>query len=119
MFLDYPKYPFLRVFLVFIMKQSLILTVLKQMVLDEIKQSNDIKPQKINFFMIFCKFLSDKGTFCRKVPSQNIFPFYYIYCIALLTFHQFQGNKKYEAAGRVLFIALKMVKSQKCYIICS
>ena len=44
---------------------------------------------------------------------------YYIYCIALLTFHQFQGNKKYEAAGRVLFIALKLVKSQKCYIICS
>ena len=23
--------------------------------------------------------------------------FYYIYCIALLTFQQFQGNKKYEA----------------------
>ena len=23
--------------------------------------------------------------------------FYYVYCIALLTFHQFQGNKKYEA----------------------
>ena len=55
----------------------------------------------------------------KYVAKGKYFTFYYIYCIALLTFHQFQGNKKYEAAGRVLFIALKLVKNQKCYIICS
>ena len=76
MFLDYPKYPFLRVFLVFITKERPILTVLKQMILDEIKQSNGIKPPKINFFMIFCKFLPHKGNFCWKVPSKVIYTFY-------------------------------------------
>ena len=76
MFLDYPNYSFLRVFLVFITKERPILTVLKQIILDEIKQSNGIKPQKINFFMIFCKFLPHTGTFWWKVPSKNIYTFY-------------------------------------------
>ena len=62
--------------MVFVTKKHPILTLLKQMILDEIKQSNGMKPKKINFFMIFCKFLPHKGTFCRKVPSQNIFTFY-------------------------------------------
>ena len=71
--------------MVFITKERPILTVLKQMILDEIKQSNGIKPQKINFFMIFCKFLPHKETLCWKVPSQDIFIFYlkhqkYPYC---------------------------------------
>ena len=37
---------------------------------------NGINPKKINFFKIFCKFLSHKGTFCWKVPSKNIYTFY-------------------------------------------
>jgi len=40
--------------------ENSILTALKQMILDEIKQSNCIKPQKINFFMIFISFFLTK-----------------------------------------------------------
>ena len=74
MFLDCQKYQFLRVFLVFVTKELHILAALQQMILDEIKQSNDIKPQEI--FMIFCKFLPHKGNFCWKVPSKVIYTFY-------------------------------------------
>ena len=41
--------------MVFLTKKRPILTALKQMILDEIKQSKGIKPPKINFFMIFCR----------------------------------------------------------------
>ena len=61
---------FKRVFLVLLTKKRPILTVLKEMILDEVKGSNGIKPQKINFFIIFCKFLPHKGNFCWKVPSK-------------------------------------------------
>ena len=37
------------------MKERPILAALKLMILDEIKQSNDIKPQEIYFFRIFFK----------------------------------------------------------------
>ena len=63
-------------FLVFLTKERPILTALKQMSLDEIKQSNSIKPPKIYFFMIFCKFLPHTGNFCWNVPSQVIYTFY-------------------------------------------
>ena len=88
----------LRVFLVFVTKERPILTVLKQMILVEIKLSNGIKPQKINFFMNFCKFLPHKGTFCWKVPSQNSFTFYlkhqkYPFCAPI--FHPLSENELY------------------------
>ena len=60
----------------FLTKERPILTALKQMILDEIEQSNGIKPQKNNFFMIFCKFLLHKGNLCWKVPSQISYTFY-------------------------------------------
>ena len=41
------------IFIFFFTKERTILTVLKQMILDEIKQSNSIKPQKIYFFHDF------------------------------------------------------------------
>ena len=37
----------------FLTKERPILAALKQMILDEIKQSNGITPKKINFFIIF------------------------------------------------------------------
>ena len=52
MFLDCPKLQFLRVFFCvsfFFTKERPMLIALKQMILDEIKQSNGIKPQKIVF----------------------------------------------------------------------
>ena len=52
------------------------MTAKKQMILHEIKQSNGIKPQKINFSCFFCKFLPHKGNFCWKVPSKLIYSFY-------------------------------------------
>ena len=64
------------VFDFFLTKEQPILTALKQMILNEIRQSNGIKSQKINSFRIFCKFLSHKGYFCWKVPSKVIFTFY-------------------------------------------
>ena len=53
MFLDYPRQPILRVFLVFLTKECPVLTVLKQMILDEIKQPTGIKPQKNQLFHDF------------------------------------------------------------------
>ena len=44
--------------------------------LDKIEQSNGIKPQKINFFMNFCKSLPHKGNFCWKVTSTVIYTSY-------------------------------------------
>ena len=81
-----------------ITKEHPILTVLKQMFLDEIKQSNGIKPQKLTFFMIFCKFLSHKGTFCWKVPLKNIYTFYlkhqkYPFCAPI--FHPLSETESY------------------------
>ena len=75
MFLDFQKITVFEGFLVFLTKERPILTVIKQMMLDEIKQWNGIKPQKINFFMIVCKFLPHKGNFCWKVPSKVNIPF--------------------------------------------
>ena len=66
----------LRVLLFFLTRECPILTALKQMILDEIRQSNGIKSQKINFFMIFCKFLPHKDNFCWKVPSKVVYTFY-------------------------------------------
>ena len=60
----------------FLTKERLILAALKQMILDEIKQSNGIKPQEIYFFMIFCKFFPHNEHFCWKVPSKVIYTFY-------------------------------------------
>ena len=54
-FLDYPKQPFFRMFLVFLMRERPILTVLKQMISDEIKQSNSIKPPKNQLYHDFFK----------------------------------------------------------------
>ena len=86
-------------FLVFVTKERPILTVLKQMILDEIKQSNGTKPPKINFFMIFCKLLPHKRTFCWKVPSKNIYTFYlkhrkYPFCAPI--FHPLSETESYE-----------------------
>ena len=66
---------FLR-FRFFLTRENLILSALKQKILDEIKQSNCIKPPKIHFFMILCKFLPHKPNFCWKVPSKMIYTFY-------------------------------------------
>ena len=52
--------------------------------------------------MIFCKFLPHKGTFCWKVPSQNIFTFYlkhqkYPFCAPIfhpLSETESQGKRK-------------------------
>ena len=60
MFLDYQELQFFRVFLVYLMKKRPIFTALKQMILDEIRQSNGIRPQKINFFHDFCKLSSSQ-----------------------------------------------------------
>ena len=72
------------------------------------------------FFLAWLKYVANFALFCRKSELRCNFAlfgvilmafdlvsfyFYYIYCITLLTLHQFQGNKKFEAAGRVLFIA--------------
>ena len=59
-------------FLVFLTKESLILSALKQKILDEIKQSNGIKPLTNQTFHDFCKFLPHKGNFCWKVSSTII-----------------------------------------------
>ena len=72
------------------MKECPILTAFKQTILDEIKQSNNIKPQKINFLMIFCKCLPHKGNFGWKVPSKVIYIFYqkykkYPFCAPIFT----------------------------------
>ena len=58
------------------MKERPILAALKQMILDEIEQSNGIKPKDIYFFMIVCKFCPHKGNLCWKVPSKVIYTFY-------------------------------------------
>ena len=84
--------------MVFLTKERPILTVLKQMILYEIKQSNGIKPQQIYFFMIFCKFLPHKGTFCWKVLSKNINTFYlkhqkYPFCAPI--FHPLSETESY------------------------
>ena len=84
--------------MVFVTKERPILTVLKQMILDEIKQSNGTKPPKINFFMIFCKLLPHKRTFCWKVPSKNIYTFYlkhrkYPFCAPI--FHPLSETESY------------------------
>ena len=84
--------------MVFLTKERPILTALKQMILDEIKQSNGIKPQKIYFFMIFCKFLPHKGNFCWKVPSKVIYTFYlkhrkYPFCAPI--FHPLSETESY------------------------
>ena len=85
-------------FLVFLMKKRPILTALKQMILDEIRQSNGIKPPKINFFTIFCKFLPHKGNFTWKVPSKVIYTFYlkhqkYPFCAPI--FHPLSETESY------------------------
>ena len=46
------------------------------MISDEIKQSNSIKPPKNQLFHDFLKFPPDKGPFCGKVPSKNIYTLY-------------------------------------------
>ena len=47
----------------FVTKERPILTVLKQIILDEIKQSTGIKPEKIYFFMIFLQVSSSRRNF--------------------------------------------------------
>ena len=67
---------FLRVFLfLFFAKERLILPALNQMILDEIRQSNGIKSQKINFFMIFCTFFPHKEIFVLKCLQKLFIPF--------------------------------------------
>ena len=51
------KKVFEGVLVFFLTKECPILTALKQMVFDEIKQSIGIKTQKISLIMIFCMFL--------------------------------------------------------------
>ena len=63
-------------FLGFLTNERPVLTALKQMILNEIKQSNALKPQTINFFLIFCKFIPHKGNFCWKVSWKVIYTFY-------------------------------------------
>ena len=52
------------------------MTALKQMILNEIRQSNDIKSQKKEIFHDFCKFLPHEGYFCWKVHLKVIYTFY-------------------------------------------
>ena len=52
-FSNYQQKNNFRVFLVFLTKEILMLSALKQKVLDEIMQSNGIKPQKNLLFKIF------------------------------------------------------------------
>ena len=76
MFLDCQKKQFLRVFFgCFLTKECPILTVLKQMILDESKQSNGIKPQKSTFLMIFCNFLSHKKNSVGKCLQKLVISF--------------------------------------------
>ena len=70
MFLNFKKIYFLRVFFCFFTKEVRILIALMQKILDEIKQSNGIKPPKNLLFKIFCKFLPHKGNFWLKVSSK-------------------------------------------------
>ena len=58
------------------MKKNHILNALKQKILDEIKLSNGIKPQKIIFLKIFGKFLLDNRDFGWNLSSKNIYTFY-------------------------------------------
>ena len=76
-FLEYQKHQFLRFFIFyFFWQRNALFWLQNQTILNEIKQSNGIKPQKINFFSIFCKFLPQKGNFFWKVPSKVIYTFY-------------------------------------------
>ena len=80
------KREFLKSFFrVFLTKESLIFSAFKQKILDEIKQSNGIKPPKNLFFKIFCKFLPHKGYVCWNVSSKIIYTFYTFYTLYLLT----------------------------------
>ena len=90
-------------------KERPILTALKQMILDEIRQSNGIKSQKINFFMVFCKFLPHKENFCWKVPSKVIYTYYlkhqkYPFCAPI--FHPLSETESY-----IIFIFFSFFKT--------
>ena len=67
---------FLRVVLDFLTKESLILSALKQKILDESRQSNGKNTTKIYLFIIICKYLSLIGNFCWKLPSKITNNFY-------------------------------------------
>ena len=63
-------------FFCFLTKESLILSALKQKILDEIEQSNGKTLTKIKFFISFCKFFPRKGNICWKVPLKIIYTSY-------------------------------------------
>ena len=62
-------------FLVFVKKERPILTVLKEMSLDEIKQSNEIKPQKFTFSWFFVTFFLTKELSVGKCLHKIFLPF--------------------------------------------
>ena len=58
----------------FFTKESLIMSALKQKILDKIKQSSGIiKTQKKYFLKAFCKFLHHKQNFCLKVSLKILY----------------------------------------------
>ena len=76
-------------FFCFLTKESLILSALKQKILDEIEQSNGKTLTKIKFFISFCKFFPRKGNICWKVPLKIIYTFYlkhqkYAFCAPII-----------------------------------
>ena len=82
----------------FFFKESLILSALKQNILNEIEQLNGKK--KIYFFKTFCKFLPPKGIFVGKCLLNMFFTFYlkhqkYPFCAPI--FHPISENESYEA----------------------
>ena len=98
--------------MVVLTKERPILPVLKQMILDEIKQSNGIKPPNNNFFMIFLKFLPHKGPFCWKVTLKNIYTFYlkhqkYPFCAPI-----FRPLSETESCGNIFSLPLvRLIKT--------
>ena len=97
MFLDYHKKQF-KVIFFFFLQGTFFLTALKQMISDEISQSNGIKSQNISSFMIFWWFIPHKGNFCWKVPSKVIYNFYlkhqkYPFCATI--FHPLSETESY------------------------
>ena len=60
-------------------KENLILSVLKQKGLDEIKQSNEIKPQKSTFSTCFVSFLLTMEISVGKCIKKLFIPFALMY----------------------------------------
>ena len=88
------------------------------MILDEIKQSNGIKPPpKINFFMTFCKFLPQKGNFCWNMPSKISYTFYmkhqkYPFCAPI--FHPLSETESHTKMPECIFWVVISTDTKNC-----